>query len=67
MDFPQLNGSKVDALHVGQPVLTKQNIMDWGSVFVFPKSHKAGAFDGIYPEVQFFDMQKGTDCLVLMS
>ena len=66
-ELPQRTGIRGDARHVGQPVLTEKNIMDWGGGLVFPKSLKARALDSIALGVRFSKLQKGPECLVHMS
>ena len=46
-EFPQCTGSRGYEHHMGQPVLTEHNIMDWGGCLVFPKYLKYRYLDGI--------------------
>ena len=52
-DLPQQTRSKWDTHHVGQPILTEHNIMNWFSGIVFPKYLKASALGGIALEIRF--------------
>ena len=61
MEFPQRTGSRGDSLHVGQPVLTNHNILDWFGGIVFHKSLKASAIDGIALEICFSKIRKGPE------
>ena len=66
-ELPQRTGIRGDDQHMGQPVITDQNIMYWGGGLVFPKSLKVSSLYGISLEVHCSEMRKGSECLVHMS